>query len=185
MGWKCSLKNDCIRSSLKESKSFLKSQDQYQPSRETWYREVKKFRVFVTFISWINKQEEHRLSSAQILTSRYQSVVDNRMKIECASNVVDVMEYSSPNHYIVLKRRINEIASRMSLKSTEVENCSNYQSNTDIFVSILLLQPNKLSIDHQTNCVFVNDDFEDAILSCRIQLLHLLVAVTFDCVEED
>ena len=61
----------------------------------------------------------------------------------------------------------------------------NYQSNIDIFVSILLLQPNKLSNDHQTNYVFVNDDFEDEILSCRIQLLHLLLAVTFDCVEED
>ena len=35
-------------------------------------------------------------------TSRYQSIVDNRVKIECASNVVDVMEYSTPNHYIVL-----------------------------------------------------------------------------------
>ena len=53
----------------------------------------------------------------------------------------------------------------------------NYQSNTDIFVWILLLQPNKPSIDHQTNSVFVNDDFEDEILSCRIQLLHLLLAV--------
>ena len=61
----------------------------------------------------------------------------------------------------------------------------NYQSNTDIFVWILLPQPNKLSIDHQTNSVFVNDDFEDEILSCRIQLLHLLLAVTSDFVEED
>ena len=71
-------------------------------SRETWYREVNIFRVFVTFISWINRQEEHRLSSAQILTSRYQSIVDNRMKIECASNVVNVREYSSSNQHIVL-----------------------------------------------------------------------------------
>ena len=48
----------------------------------------------------------------------------------------------------------------------------NYQSNTDIFFSILLLQPNKLSIDHQTNSVFVNDDFEEKIdlakLNCSI-----------------
>ena len=73
-----------------------------QVSRETWYREVNIFRVFVILISWINRQEEHRLSSAQILTSRYQSIVDTRKKIECTSNVVDVMEYSTPNHYIVL-----------------------------------------------------------------------------------
>ena len=43
-------------------------------SRSTWYREVNVFRVSVTFISWINRQEEHCLSSAQILTSRYQSI---------------------------------------------------------------------------------------------------------------
>ena len=62
----------------------------------------------------------------------------------------------------------------------------NDQNNTDIFVWILLLQPNKLSIDHQTNSVFVNDDdFEDEILSFKIQLLHLLLAVTSDCIEED
>ena len=60
------------------------------------------FRVSVTFISWINRQEENCLSSALILTSRYQSIVDNRMKIECASDVVILMEYSSPNHHIVL-----------------------------------------------------------------------------------
>ena len=61
----------------------------------------------------------------------------------------------------------------------------NYQSNTDIFFSNLLLLPNKLSNDHQTNAVLVKNDCEDEILSCRIQLLHLLLAVTFDCVEED
>ena len=49
----------------------------------------------MTFVSWINGQEEYCLSSAQILTSKYQSIVDNRMKIECASNVVNVMEYSA------------------------------------------------------------------------------------------
>ena len=54
------------------------------------------------FVSWINGQEEYCLSSAQILTSRNQSIVDNRVKIECASNVVDVMEYSTLNHCIVL-----------------------------------------------------------------------------------
>ena len=53
-------------------------------------------------VSWINRQEEHRLSSAQILTSRYQSIVDNRVKIECAPNMVNVREYSRSNHYIVL-----------------------------------------------------------------------------------
>ena len=30
----------------------------------------------------------------------------------------------------------------------------------------------------------MNDDFEDRILFCRIQLLHLVLAAMFDCVEE-
>ena len=54
------------------------------------------------FVSWINGQEEYCLSSGHILTSKYQSIVDNRVKIELASNVVEKMEYSTPNHYIVL-----------------------------------------------------------------------------------
>ena len=60
------------------------------------------FKIFMIFVSWINGQEEYCLSSAQILTSRYQSIVDNGVKIECTSNVVDVMEYSTLNHYVVL-----------------------------------------------------------------------------------
>ena len=71
----------------------------------------------------------------------------------------------------------------MSLKSKEL--FPNYQSNTDIFVWILRLQPNKLSIDRRTNFVFEDDGLEDEILSFRTQLLHLLLAVTSDYVEED
>ena len=54
------------------------------------------------FVSWINGQEEYCLSSARILTSRYQSIVDNRVKIERTSNVVDVMEFSTLNQHIVV-----------------------------------------------------------------------------------
>ena len=60
------------------------------------------FTIFMIFVSWINGQEEYCLSSARILTSRYQSIVDNRVKIERTSNVVDVMEQSTLNYYIVL-----------------------------------------------------------------------------------
>ena len=113
--WKCSLKGDCIRSSLIECKSFSNRKININPKYRvlmflpcivqvlcsTWYREVNIFRIFVIFVPRINRQEEYCLSSAQILTSRYQSIVDNRMKIECTSYVVDEMEYSTPNHYIV------------------------------------------------------------------------------------
>ena len=56
------------------------------------------FRIFVSFVSWISGQEEYCSSSARILTSKYQSIVD----IERTSNVVDVMEDSTLNNYIVL-----------------------------------------------------------------------------------
>ena len=114
--WKCSLEDNCIRSSLKECQSLSNRKININPKYRvlmflpstvavlcmTWYREVNMFRIFMIFVSWINRQEEHRLSSAQILTSRYQSIVDNRMKIECASHVVNVREYSRSNHHIVL-----------------------------------------------------------------------------------
>ena len=54
------------------------------------------------FVSGINKQEEYCLSLARILTSKYQSVVDDRMKINRTSNMVNMMEESALNHYIVL-----------------------------------------------------------------------------------
>ena len=82
------------------------------------------FKIFMIFVSWINGQEGYCLSSARTLTSRYQSIVDNRVKIERTSNVADVMEYSTLNDYIVLQHRINEIMPRVSLKSTEVKDWS-------------------------------------------------------------
>ena len=106
ISWKCSLKDNCIRSCLIECQSLFNRKVNINPkyrvlmplpctvhvSRSTWYREVNTFRIFMIFVSWINWQEEYCLSSAQILTSRCQSIVDNRVKIECASDVVDVME---------------------------------------------------------------------------------------------
>ena len=48
-----------------------------------------------------------------------------------------------------------------------------------------LLMLNKLSNVHQTNAVLVRIDFEDEIEFPRIELLHRLLTVLFDCVEED
>ena len=45
------------------------------------------------FESQISGQEEYCLSYALILSSRNQSIVNNRKKIECASDVVDVMDF--------------------------------------------------------------------------------------------
>ena len=41
------------------------------------------------FVSGITRQKEYCLSLARILASKYQSIVDDRMKIKCTSNVVN------------------------------------------------------------------------------------------------
>ena len=50
----------------------------------------------------LSPAEEYCLSSAQILTSRYQSIDDDRMKIKRTSNVVNMLEESTLNYHIVL-----------------------------------------------------------------------------------
>ena len=54
------------------------------------------------FVSGITRQKEYCLSLAGILTSKFQSRVDDRMKIERTSNMVNMMEKSSLNYNIVL-----------------------------------------------------------------------------------
>ena len=72
------LDDNCIRSSLIECQSLSNRKININPkyrvlmflpctvhvSRSTWYREVNMFRIFMTFVSWINRQEEYCLSSA-------------------------------------------------------------------------------------------------------------------------
>ena len=89
-----------------------------------WFIEVNLCRILMPFVSGINRQEEYCLFLAWILTSKYQSVVDDRMKIKRTSNVVDMLEESTLNYHIVLQWRINEITSWMTLKSSKVNNCS-------------------------------------------------------------
>ena len=78
ISWKCSLEDTCIRSSLIKCQSLFNRKININPKyrvlmflpctvhvfRSTWYREVKIFRVSVTFISLINGQEENCLSPA-------------------------------------------------------------------------------------------------------------------------
>ena len=84
----------------------------------TWYVQVNLIRIFVTFVHRI-KQKEYRLTLAWILISRYQSRVNDRMKIERTSNMVNMLEEFARHPNIVLQWRINKIASRMSLKRKE------------------------------------------------------------------
>ena len=93
ISWKCSLKDDCIRSSLIECQSFPNREIDVEPIYcvlvsfpcimqvlcTTWYIQVSHIRILVTSVHRINKQEEHCLSFAQTLTSRYQSRTDDGM----------------------------------------------------------------------------------------------------------
>ena len=54
------------------------------------------------FVPGINGQKEYCLSLAEILTSKYQSIVDDRMKIKRTSNMVDMLEENARNNNIVL-----------------------------------------------------------------------------------
>ena len=56
----------------------------------------------MAFVSGINKQKEYCLSLAWVLTSRYQSIVDDRMKIKRTSNMVNMMEEFALSYHIVL-----------------------------------------------------------------------------------
>ena len=117
MSWKYSLKDDCIRSSLIECQSFPNRKINIDPIFRvlvflpcvmqvlctTWYIQVNLFRIVMLFVSGIKKQKEYCLSLARILTSRCQSIVDDRMKIKRTSFVVNMMEESALNHYIVLQ----------------------------------------------------------------------------------
>ena len=76
--WKCPLKSNCVRSSLIECESLFNSKINIDPKYRilmlfpcvlqvpgmTRYRVVNILWIFVVFVSWINRQEEHRLSSA-------------------------------------------------------------------------------------------------------------------------
>ena len=61
------------------------------------------FQIPMLFVSGINRQKEDCLSLARILTSTYQSIVDDRMKIKRTCNMVNLMEESALNHHIVLQ----------------------------------------------------------------------------------
>ena len=92
MGWKCSLKSNCVRSCLMEPQSFfddskINIDPKYcifmsltcilQVSCMTRHRIINIFWILMIFIPRVNRHEEHRLSFAQNLTSRYQSIADN------------------------------------------------------------------------------------------------------------
>ena len=102
------MKNDSVRSCLIELQSFLQSKIDVDPI----YRVLMFLPCFVNdavhssamtrFIQGIHKQKEYCLSVAQILTSRYQSRIDDGMQIERTSDMINVPEEAARNNNIVL-----------------------------------------------------------------------------------
>ena len=150
-------------------------------------------RILMPFVSGINMQEEYCLSLARILTSRYQSVVDDRMKIKRTSNVVNMLEESTLNYHIVLQWRINEgsMKDQWDYVLNDLEELGDkqlflkYQCSSDISFLVLLLLPSIISNDRLTNVILVEIDFDDNSWSCRIELLRRFLVVLFESVEED
>ena len=93
ISWKWFMKNDSIRSGLIELQSFLQSKIDVDPIHcvlmslpcfmhvlcMTRYTQADRIRILVILVHGIQKQKEHCLSVVQILTSRYQSRIDDRM----------------------------------------------------------------------------------------------------------
>ena len=67
-----------------------------------WFIDVNLCRILMPFVPGINRQKEYCLSLTWILTSKYQSIVDDRMKIKSTSNMVNMLEESTLNYHIVL-----------------------------------------------------------------------------------
>ena len=110
--WKCFVKDDCIRSSLREFWSFLNSKIYVNPMYcvlmslpmqvlcTTKHIQVNLFRIVMLFVSGIYRQEEYCLFLARILTSRSESTVDDRMQIERTFSMENMLEVR--NNKIVL-----------------------------------------------------------------------------------
>ena len=140
--WECFVKNDGVWSCLIERQSFLQSKIDVDPIYrvqmflpccmhvicKTRCFQVDLVRILVFFVHGIHRKKEYCLSVAPILTSRYQSRME--CKIDCTSDVINVLEETVRNHDIVLQWRINKIASWMTLKSSEVQDYSWWISTT-------------------------------------------------------
>ena len=93
ISWECFVRNDSVRSSLIELQSFLQSKIDVDPIYRilmflscfthvlcmTRFIQVDRVKILVVFVLGIHRQKEYCLSVAQILSSRYQSRIDDGM----------------------------------------------------------------------------------------------------------
>ena len=86
--------------------------------------QLDRVKMLVFFVQRIHKQEEYSLSVAQHLWSWCQSWIHDEVWIDCFSYMINVLEDTVRYNDIVLWWRINKIASRMTLVSSEVQSWS-------------------------------------------------------------
>ena len=91
----------------------------------TWYIQVNHIRILVTFVP---RETTGRKNTVRLLLEFWPSGINPELMIEWRLNAhpiwVNVWEEFARNRNIVLQWRINKIASWMSLKSSEINNCS-------------------------------------------------------------
>ena len=116
ISWECFVKKDSVRSWLIELQSFLQSKVDVDPIHRilmllprfvhvlcmTRSVQVDRVRILMVFVHGIHRQKEYCLSVAQILTSRYQSRIDDGKQIDCTSDMINVLEETVRNNDIVL-----------------------------------------------------------------------------------
>ena len=136
----------------------------------TWFIEVNLCRILMPFVSGINRQEEYCLSLAWILTSRYQSIVDDRMKIkkhiQCGKYVGRI--HAELSHCSVMKDQSDYVLSLLE-ELGDKQLCLKHQCSTDISFLLLLL-PSIISNDRPTNVVLVEIDSEDNSLFSSLRV---------------
>ena len=191
------MKDDRIRSSLIECQSFSNRKININPIYRvlmfvpsvmqvlctTWFIEVNLCRILMLFVSGINRQEEYCLSLAWILTSIYQSIVDDRMKIKKHiqyGKYVGIIS-SELSHCPVMKDQWDYVLNVLE-ELGDKQLFLKYQCNTDISFLLLLLLPSIISNDRPTTTVLVEIDSEDKSLSSNIELLRRLLIVLFESV---
>ena len=110
------MENDSVQSRLMELQSFSYGMIDVDPLNcvlmsvprflyvlcMTLFIQVDRIRIFVTLVSGTHREEAHCLSVVQILTSKYQSRLDDGMLIYCTSDMINVLEKVALNNHIVL-----------------------------------------------------------------------------------
>ena len=116
ISWECFVKNDSVRSCLKEQQSFLLSKFDVDPIHsvlmflpcfmhelcKTRCSQVDCLRILVFLIHRTHRKKEYCLSVAQILSSESQSWIGDVMYIDCTSDMMNVLEETVRNNDIVL-----------------------------------------------------------------------------------